>query len=350
MGKLAKGEIPHIFLLAGEEHYYIEKARQRILQRLFPSGGEQDALQVFDGDPSTERLAGLIESAPFFADKNVILVKDTALFREKKKAAVKKASPRKTAAEKESGYLLDLFMAMPAYSYVIFMMDSKADKRRKIYKVFDKTGMVLEAEPVRAWNINEWLQGKLQEMNKDFDREANAYFMGAVSVMQQISLSYLDRELSKLALYTKERHITKHDLQQVFASLPEVSGFAMLDAISAHDVRKALQLLVHQLDDGVYPPLLLAMIVRHVRQLWQAKVLQGKGYRGRQLAKPMSLNPFIAEKVGRAAQTFAETQLKKALLELADADYALKTGQAGAELLENIVIGLCQAQKTPRRN
>ena len=347
MAQLAKGNLPHAFLLAGEEAYYIEKAQERILAKLLPGGNGADAVQAIRGDISVDELIGLAESAPFFAEKNVIIVREAPWFRAERakkepeagKAAQKKA---KSGAEKKQERLLALLGNMPPYSYLIFRSSAKADKRKKICKALEKAGLLLEADAVRPWEINEWLQGKLQEMNKDFDHEAMTYFMGAVSVMQQISLTYLDRELSKLTLYTEERRITKRDLLQVFASLPEVSGFAMLDAVSAHDVRRALQLFVHQVQDGTYPPLLIALLVRHVRQLWQAKVLMAKGLRGRSLAQPMGLNPFIAEKVGRAAATFSEGQLRQAIWELADADYLLKTGQAGTELLEHAIILLCE--------
>ena len=68
----------------------------------------------------------------------------------------------------------------------------------------------------------------------------------------------------------------------------------------------------------------------------------GKGLRGRQLAGPLELNPFIAEKVAKASQGFTEGTLKKAFLDLAEADYLLKTGQGGPELLESVIIDLCR--------
>ena len=174
------------------------------------------------------------------------------------------------------------------------------------------------------------------------DRDAYAYFAGAVSMMQQISLSYLDKEFDKLALFSKAPRITKAELIAVFSGLPEVSVFALLDAISARDGKKALMLLHRQLADGTYFTVLLALLTRHVRQLWQAKVLMAKGVHGRALAKPLELNPFIAEKLGRAAAGFQEPVLKRAMLLLIDADYLLKTGQAGNELLEEAVITLCK--------
>ena len=122
--------------------------------------------------------------------------------------------------------------------------------------------------------------------------------------------------------------------------IPEPEGGAHLAPAIA--IRQVDQVLRRQLADGTYFTVLLALLTRHVRQLWQAKVLMAKGVRGRALAKPLELNPFIAEKLGRAAASFKEPVLKRAMLLLIDADYLLKTGQAGNELLEEAVITLCK--------
>lgn len=340
MASLQRGELKHVYLLAGEEHYYIEKAQERILSRLFANPQEQgEAMQKISGVVDSDDLVGLIETAPFFASKNVLLLQDTSLFKDKNEGEEKKAGK-----DKKLERLLATLADMPEFSYVIFVQNGKADKRRKIYKTIEKNGMVLEAEAIRAWNINDWLQGKLQTINKDMDREAMAYFSGVVSTMQTISLEFLDREFDKLALFSQDRRITRELLEKVFAGLPEVSVFALLDAISERKAKKALQLLRRQLNDGTYFTVILALLTRHVRQLWQAQVLQQQGIRGKALAKPLELNPFIAEKLGRAAMQFPAAVLKRNMLELIDADYFLKTGQAGDEVLEHIVIDLCRGE------
>ena len=340
MASLQRGELKHVYLLAGEEHYYIEKAQERILSRLFANPQEQgEAIQKISGVVDSDDLVGLIETAPFFASKNVLLLQDTSLFKDKNEGEEKKAGK-----DKKLERLLATLADMPEFSYVIFVQNGKADKRRKIYKTIEKNGMVLEAEAIRAWNINDWLQGKLQTINKDMDREAMAYFSGVVSTMQTISLEFLDREFDKLALFSQDRRITRELLEKVFAGLPEVSVFALLDAISERKAKKALQLLRRQLNDGTYFTVILALLTRHVRQLWQAQVLQQQGIRGKALAKPLELNPFIAEKLGRAAMQFPAAVLKRNMLELIDADYFLKTGQAGDEVLEHIVIDLCRGE------
>ena len=341
MASLQKGGLKHVYLLAGEEHYYIDKALERILAKLFSSPQEQSSgLQKLTGNINLDDLAGLIETAPFFVKSNVLLLQDTSLFKEKKGDEAKDAA--KSGKDKALERLLDLLADMPEYSYVIFVQNGKADKRRKIYKAIEKAGAVLEAEAIRAWNIDDWLQGKLQSLNKDMDSEARAYFSGVISTMQTISLEFLDREFDKLALFTEERRISRALLEKIFAGLPEVSVFALLDAISERKAKKAMQLLRRQLSDGTYFTVILALLTRHVRQLWQAQVLQKQGVRGKALAKPLELNPFIAEKLGRAAMQFPEPVLKRSMLELIDADYFLKTGQAGEEVLEHVVIDLCR--------
>lgn len=340
MGALRKSAPKHVYLLSGEESYYIDRAKERILSLLLPDEATRaDSLLRVQGDVDLEELSGMMGTVPLFAEKNVILVEQTNLFREKK--SVDEEKVEKGRREKKLERFLSMLQDMPESSYLIFVTKEKADKRRKLYKAIEKAGAVLEAEAIRAWNLNEWLQGKLQSMNREMEREAYAYFTGVVSMMQQISLSYLDQEFDKLMLYSERRKITKGDLMEVFSGLPEVSLFALMDAVSEQDARKALLLLRQQMQSGAYAPLVLSLLVRHVRQLWQARLLMAQGYRGKDLGKPLELNPYIAEKLGKAAAKFSDEVLELAFLELADADYTMKTGQAGAERLEHAVILLC---------
>lgn len=342
LSALKRDPLPHVFLLAGAERYFVDRARTAIFARLFPGGiGLQDGLQRLTGTADVEALLGYIETAPFFADKNVVLVTDAAFASEKKESD----GAGKARAKQKMDRLLAVLADMPAYSYVVFQTEAKPDKRKKFCKTIEKAGLALDADPVRAWNIGGWLTAKLQAMGKELDRDAYDYFTGAVSMMREISLEYLDGEFDKLTLFSNAPRITKREMMTVCAGIPEVSSFALLDAISERKVEKALMLLRRQLADGTYFTILLALMTRHVRQLWQAVLLQKKGVRGRALAKPLELNPFIAEKLGRAAMQFPEYALKDAMLALIDADYLLKTGQAGDELLEHAVITLCTAPR-----
>ena len=235
-----------------------------------------------------------------------------------------------------------LLKNLPEFSYVIFELHGKADKRKKLYKAISSAGQVMDAEPIRASNIGDWLQGRLQELNKEMDRHAYEYFVGAVSSMQSVNLGFLSKELEKLALFMGpgQRKISREHLLQVFSDVPEISSFAMLNAIGDRNTAKALKLFQRQLENGVYFVLIVGMLARQVRLWWLAQELQVRGIRGRALATHLGQPPFIAEKTGREAATFPAGALKNALLALSEADYGLKTGQGDIVELEAIIISL----------
>ena len=333
----------HAYLLAGEEPYFIKRARRSVLRTIAPDEAIwPEMVQSIDGDIPVPELIERLTQAPLFTEKSVLLLSGTRLFNETKKSETSPTDKRKGRMERDMDRLLALLTALPTENYVIFEAAGKADKRRRIYKTVQKAGLVLDADPVTAWNIDDWLREKLVELGREFDREARAYFMGAVSMMRPISLSFLDEELTKLALYTDARRFTRADLEQAFSRLPEVSGFALFDAIDARDIKRALMLLERQIADGVFLPLLLAGLARHVRVLWQAKEYMTRGVSKKALAAALEIHPYIAAKAENAAGTYDDALLHRILLHLADADYALKTGKAGPEVLEEAVIALSQ--------
>lgn len=340
MASLAKGALPHVFLLAGEESYYTRRAEEAILRRLLPTAEERaDALIRYEEMPSIDVLMESLETAPFFTDKIVVLVRDAAIFRAgKKKDEEDLSSSKDTHADR----LITLLSDLPSTTYAVFTLGAKPDKRRKLYQAVEKYGRVLESEPVRAWTVENWLNGRLREMGRSMQREARSFFLNVVSMMPTISLEFLDRQLEKLILYTDNAQFTEADLRAAFSEMPEVSVFALMDAVSARDVQRALDLLARCRADGVHFTVLLALLTRHMRQLWQAKRLLMTGTPPKGLGKVMGLHPFIAEKLGGHARGFSEATLARAILSLADADYLLKTGQAGDELLEDALIRLCR--------
>lgn len=339
MASLAKGELPHLFLLAGEEPYYTARAEDAILRRLLPDAAARaDALIRYEEIPPIETLMEALETMPFFTDKTVVVVHDAAVFRAGKKQEEDAAESKDTSTDA----LTALLAALPPTTYAIFTLGAKPDKRRKLYQTVEKHGRVLESEALRPWNVEQWLNIRLREMNRSMQREARTFFLRVTGMMQSISLTFLDHQLEKLLLYTDAPQFTEADLRAVFSEMPEVSVFALMDAVSARDVSRTLDLLARCRADGVHFTVLLALLTRHVRQLWQAKRLLMQGTPPKGLGKVMGMHPFIAEKLGGHARSFNEKTLRDAVLALADADYLLKTGRAGDELLEDALIRLCR--------
>ena len=53
-------------------------------------------------------------------------------------------------------------------------------------KTIEKFGTIVECEAIAYWNINDWLNSRLRELNLRFDLEAYAYFLEAIKSMEKI--------------------------------------------------------------------------------------------------------------------------------------------------------------------
>ncbi|MBQ6005480.1 MAG: DNA polymerase III subunit delta [Selenomonadaceae bacterium] len=319
------GEIKHVYLLCGAENFFIDKAREKILMRL--GVDKKTELITFDCDtkPDISEVVSAIDSSPFFSAKNVVLVKNAQFF----------------TADKRLERLENILQDMRKENYVIFTAKT-ADKNRRLYKIVSKVGDILEAEPLRPWEVDEWLKEKLSSLGKTMRGEARRFFNERLGILSEISLWYLDNELDKVALNVAGKEITAADLRRNMLEPPEVSNFALTDAIDERNPQKALFLLKAQACIQAKIPLVTILLVNHVRQLLRAKFFIAQGINGRQLAEPLNMNSYIAQKLSDKARTYQEKMLEEVFIDLSEADFLLKTGRADVEVLERIIIKLCR--------
>ena len=319
------GEIKNVYLLVGAENFFIDKAREKILARL--DIDKTTELLTFDCDtkPALGDIISAIDSSPFFGSKNVVLVKNATFF----------------SGEKKFERLENILRDMQPKNFVIFTAKT-ADKRRKLYKIISQVGAALEADPLRPWEVDEWLNEKLLSLGKIMRGEARRHFNERLGILPEISLWYLENELDKVALNVTGKEITAADLRKNMLAPPEVSNFALTDAVDEKKLKKAIYLLKMQAKFPPKIPLVVTLLANHVRRLLRAKFFIAQGIFGRRLGEPLEMNPYIAQKLGETAKTYREKILEEVFVELAEADFKLKMGRANVEILERILIKLCR--------
>lgn len=319
------GGIKNVYLLSGEETFFIDKAREKILARL--NVDKETELVTFDCDakPELGEIISAIDSSPFFGSKNVVLVKNATIFN----------------VEKRIERLENILKDMQPTNFVIFTART-ADKRRKLYKIISQVGAVLEAEPLRPWEIDTWLNEKLSSLGKNLRGDARRYFNEQIGLLPEISLWYLENELNKIALNVAGKEISAEDLRRNMLAPPEVSNFALTDAVDEKKIGKAIYILRQQARIPGKIPLVITLLVNHVRRLIRAKFFMAQGITGRRLGEPLEMNPYIAQKVGEVAKNYRSELLEEIFIDLAEADFNLKTGRGGVEILERIIFKLCK--------
>lgn len=332
MQQLQQKKLSSVYLIYGEETYLAEKFLKNLLTLVNPLN-DTEAVQYFDASSDIKAVLQSLDSSPFFSEKNIIIASDLKILQDKLSEKDKR----------DEQQFIEYLPAMPEYSILIMQYHkNKIDKRRKLFKTIDKCGAIVECETLNYWNINDWLNSRLRELNLRLDREAYAYFIEAVKAMDKISLGFLDQELIKLTLYTDEKFIDRKTLEQVFSTIPEISAFRLWDSLCERNIPLALELFIIQQSSGVHPLRLLAFLVRQIRQLWQVKTYLNEGQNVKQIAAALKLHPFITEKIIKQAKNFSLPKIEQTLQNLATADYKLKTGSNEPALIENILIEFCQ--------
>ena len=323
--KVLDGELKHVYLLCGEESFFIDRARDKLFERLNPNRNTELITIDCDTKPPLSDIINAIDTMPLFSDRNIVVVKNATMF----------------SGDFKSPRLESVLRDMQPKNFVVFTAKT-ADKRRKLYKIISQVGAILEADFLRPWEIDDWLEGKLKSIGKFMSREARQHFNERLGILPEISLSYLENELNKVALNVTGKEISTEDLRKNLLAPPEVSIFALTDAIDERKAKKAVYLLRIQAKVPAKIPLVTTLLVRHVRQLIRAKFFIDRGIKGRKLGEPLEMNPYIAQKVGTNAMTYPMPLLEEIFLELADADFNLKTGRCDIEILERIIIRLCR--------
>ena len=332
MRQLQQKKLSPVYLIYGEETYLAEKFLKALLSLVNPQN-DTEAVQYFDTSSDVKTILQSLDSSPFFSEKNIIIANDLKIFHDK-------LSDKDKRDEQQ---FIDYIASVPEYSILIMQYHkNKIDKRRKLFKTIDRYGSIVECETLNYWNIHDWLNSRLRELNLRFDREAYAYFIEAVKSMDKISLGFLDQELIKLTLYTDEKFISRQILEQVFSSIPEISAFRLWDSLCDKNISLALELYMIQQSSGIHPLRLLAFLVRQVRQIWQVKIYLNEGQNMKQIASTLKLHPFITEKIIKQTNNFSLAKIERTLQNLASADYKLKTGTDEPALIENILIEFCR--------
>ncbi len=168
------GQFKHVYLLYGEEQYLIRQYRDRLKQAI--AGDDTMNLGIFSGsDISQKEIVDLAETLPFFAERRLILIEDSGLF--------------KKGAEE----LADYMASVPEMTYFVFV-EKEVDRKTKMYKEVKKAGSVVEFARQKDDILLRWINGRLKKNGKQITRDAYALFIQKTGN----DMENIDRELEAL--------------------------------------------------------------------------------------------------------------------------------------------------------
>jgi len=263
-----------------------------------------------------------------------------------------------------------LSSGLPAGNCLILTADT-VDKRKKIYKVIEQNGAILEFATAKNENATkETLKTEARKLLDRCGKNMSPDAWMALGRKTGFELRSSLNELQKLISFVGERNIIEdRDVETVVGKTKEDSIFNLTNALSEKNASAALSALKALLDQGEHHLMILTMISREIRLLLQASILLNSGKLPRinptmdfawfqknvypavtQLAANFSpkddvlmrKHPYVIFNALRNCRRFSSTVLIDYLDDLLEIDRGMKSSATDPQLLlENFLMKAC---------
>jgi len=347
-------ELPTVVVIVGDEAYYHAKVKQSLLKTIF-SGAPEEAwtYTVISENTDLRALDEAINTYPFFSGRSVVLLSDEKFLasaaggsdaaQKNFNARADKKNPGRTRAAKALApheKLLELAENVPEFCTLIIEC-VKLDGRSKLTKQLQKNYPFVECARLKTSQLEPWLREMAAARGARFEQAALELLQLYLMNVDNPSLSLLEQEIDKLALYAAPRAVwTKEDVENIFAALPEVGRFALMNALAERRLRTVLELLDLEEKKKTYILKLVGGIAYELRRLLQAKECRRLGMSQERAAAELGIAPYIMRRSWSQAEKFEEQELKEALMEVDSLSTEISLGGRGYDRLQEILLKL----------
>lgn len=319
---LEKGELAPLYFLFGEEPYLLNQSVDRFKYAVLTEGAIDFNYSLFyasDADISSVRDA--VETLPMMAPKRLVILKEAQDLTDKEWSA------------------LDTLITTPVDSTVFVLLASRVDKRKKQIRLLLEIADCVEFKKPFENQIPGWVKHIAGTMSLDIAPEAILLLAKLVGS----HLTEIEAELRKLADFVGERkRIEVGDVAQVVSRSKEENVFDFTKAVGESDRVRALEHLVHLLDQGQSEVGIVSLLARHMRILLTVKRGLEQGLTGGKLAQFAQVPPYFLDNYVLQCRLWTVKKLEQTLVVLAETDKALKSSPLSSHIwLENLVLKVC---------
>ncbi|MBQ3559813.1 MAG: DNA polymerase III subunit delta [Agathobacter sp.] len=307
---IKRQEFKKVYLLYGEERYLIRQYRDK-LKNAMTSPEDTMNFSSFEGDDiNVKEIIDLAETLPFFADRRVILIEDSKLF--------------KKGGDELGEYMEDL----PESTYFIFV-EEEIDKRSKLFKAVGKCGNAIEFGTQTDEILMKWVGGRISREGKNITQAAYQSFISKTGTDMQ----NIEKELEKLICYTMDKEVIEpEDVEAITTEQLSNKVFEMVDAIASHKQKHAMDLYYDLLALKEAPMRILFLITRQFQMLLTVKVMGNQGFGNKDIAVKAGCPEWAVRKYQGQAKAFSLDQIKQAIADGVVYEEAVKTGKMNDQM------------------
>lgn len=266
-------------------------------------------------------LIDIIEDATtlsMFTDKKIVIVEEASIF----STSREKKEPVTILEDYINNYNEDTIM-------IFSLVSEKIDSRKKITKLLEKNGEIIEIDKENQKKIGSFITSYLEKDGYKIEGLDVNY----LKVRLGTDIENVENELDKLKLYKIDsKVITREDVDAITMPTFEDEIFALTDAVIKNDVTKSLDLLGKFLERNYEEIQIVIMLANQFRFLYQVKALNNKGNSFDKIASILGANPYRVKISLQNSYCYSLSDLLSYLRKLADLDEGIKLGKIDKRL------------------
>lgn len=311
------------YLLTGDNDWskiqYINKVKTEVLGNI---NDMMNLVELYDKEITSDKVKDAVDTLPFFADKKLIILHQTGLFKPGKKDETERFE--KIVAE------------LPDY-IVIIISDNEIDKRNRLYKLLKKNDTVIEFEFPNEISLCSLLENHMGSYSRSIKKEVMLYF---IQKMPQ-DINYILSEWNKLISYIGDNEITIQTIDEICVFSLEMRVFELVKKIVDGKTTEALSIYHRMLQSKESPIGILVLVARQYRMIYKVKYLLANGKGQRDISAKLKLPGFVAKEMMDKSNKYSFLELEEILEQCKITDQNIKSGKLVQNQAVELLIMQC---------
>lgn len=319
---LAAGQIAPVYLLHGEERFFIEAAEDILEQAILPGESPFDKVIAYGNEVTRSGLLDQLHGLPFIESRRLVILREAQLM------------------DTEEFYHLESYVGRPAPTsvLVISFKGKKVDKRRKFADQLKKGGgVLLESERLADREITPWIEKTAAGLGVKLATGAADAMVELIG--KEVSLLY--PELVKLGgAIGRERPVKVQDILDLVGMSREYNSFELKQAIENGNKVRAMKIGTRMAEQKGYSIIpVIALLMGYYSNLYAVRSLGNPT--ADQVGQVIgSKSPFVVKKTIEQAKLYSTERLEACLQWLHEYDMKSKGWKNGGRDDKTLTIEL----------
>ena len=239
--QIAKRQFAPIYLLMGEESYFIDILCDQLSQTILsPAEQAFNQITVYGKDADAGQIVNLCRQMPMMGTYEVIILKEAQHLRQIDKLSHYTSKPQ------------------PTTILIICHKEKSLDKRSALYKQCQKEGVVFESVRPRDYEIGAWLSQFIAQRGLRIAPKALQMLTDHLGC----DISKISNELDKLmvSLPAGTIEITDAHIEQNVGISKDYNNFELCNAVAVQDIKRAMNIADHFAHNPKDNPLLVTIM------------------------------------------------------------------------------------------